>query len=114
MKRSNLHHRLGISWAASLLAIAALSGWAVTRQETVSGSPTRVVNTSNGPVRGLMEQGGLHVFKGVRYGAPPVGELRFKPPRRPAPWTEVADAYKYGERAIQAAGGPGTEAAAPR
>lgn len=114
MKRSSLHRSLGILWAEGLLAVAALSGWAVTSQEAVPGSSTRVVNTSNGPVRGLIEQGGLHVFRGVRYGAPPVGELRFKPPRKPAPWTAVAEAYKYGERAMQAAGGFGAVADAPK
>ena len=49
------------------------------------------VNTSNGPVLGYPEQG-LAVFKGLRYGAPAAGEGRFKPPRRPQPWLEPAEA----------------------
>jgi para-nitrobenzyl esterase len=69
---------------------------------------TNTVETSNGPVRGTTEDGGMYVFKGVRYGAPPVGNLRFKPPVRPKPWTEPADAYEYGNRAIQ---NPGLEGA---
>jgi len=103
MERLGFHHRRGISWAATFLTIVTLSGYPFTAPQT--GSPTPVVKTSNGPVRGLMDDRGLFVFKGVRYGAPPVGDLRFKPPRRPEPWTAVADAIRYGERAIQAEGG---------
>jgi para-nitrobenzyl esterase len=61
---------------------------------------TAAVSTTNGPVRGYVD-GGLQVFKGLRYGAPPVGALRFKPPAKPAPWTEPADAIGLGAPAIQ-------------
>ncbi len=107
MRRFGLHHGRGIYWAAACLMLA-LSGFAFAPQP---GSPTPVVKTSNGPVRGRMDDRGLFVFKGIRYGASPVGDLRFRPPRKPAHWTEVADAYEYGARAIQA-GGPGAAAAA--
>jgi len=50
---------------------------------------TDVVQTSNGPVRGNVEDG-LAVFKGLRYGASPEGLQRFKPPQRPAPWSDPA------------------------
>ena len=103
-----------ISWLAGLFAVAALSARAIYTQETATLSPSAVVNTSNGPVRGRIEQGGLHVFRGVRYGAPPVGQLRFKPPHRPAPWTKVADAYEYGARAMQAEGGFGGDVDMPK
>ncbi len=109
MRRFGLHHQRGIYWAAACLMLA-LSGFAFAPQP---GSPTPVVKTSNGPVRGRMDDRGLSVFKGIRYGAPPVGDLRFKPPRKPARWAEVADAYEYGARAIQA-GGPGAAADAPK
>src|SRR5690349_10418674 len=65
-----------------------------------------VVPTSNGPIRGYQEDV-LTVFKGVRYGAPPTGSLRFKPPQRPNPWTEPADAVAYGAPAIQSGLAPG-------
>ncbi|MFI4935940.1 MAG: carboxylesterase/lipase family protein, partial [Caulobacterales bacterium] len=67
---------------------------------------TAVVSTTNGPVRGYRE-GGLEIFKGLRYAAPPLGALRFKPPTRPAPWTEVADAVGLGAPAIQVGTAPG-------
>ena len=59
-----------------------------------------VVKTMNGPVRGRAEDG-LFVFRGIRYGAPPVGADRFKPSRRPMPWTETRDASAFGPSAIQ-------------
>lgn len=48
-----------------------------------------------GPVRGT-DDGRSAVWKGVRYAAPPLGELRFRAPRPPQPWTEPADAT-YGK-----------------
>lgn len=112
MQLSNLYHRRGIYFAAAFLAIVVLSGYPINAVDT--RSLTQIVNTTNGPMRGRGDSRGLYVFKGVRYGAPPIGDLRFKPPRKPAPWTEVEDASQYGARAIQASGGPTTEAGTPR
>jgi para-nitrobenzyl esterase len=64
-----------------------------------------IVQTSNGPVRGKAEDGVL-AFRGLRYAAPPTGALRFKPPRKPTPWKEVADATQFGAASIQAPGQP--------
>ena len=71
-----------------------------------------VVQTSNGPVRGYVEDV-LTVFKGLRYGAAPVGALRFKPPRRPQAWSEPADAVAYGAPAIQSGLAPGERRTSP-
>jgi para-nitrobenzyl esterase len=54
-----------------------------------------VVETTYGPVRGG-DDGGVRTWKGVRYAAPPVGELRFRGPQPAARWTEVADATSFG------------------
>lgn len=54
-----------------------------------------VVDTVYGPVRGI-DDGRAMSWKGVRYAAPPVGDLRFRAPEPPTPWTEVADADGYG------------------
>ena len=45
-----------------------------------------IVNTANGPVRGEKrpvenDQGGYYAFHAIPYAAPPVDELRFKPPQ---------------------------------
>jgi len=75
------------------------------QEETVL-ERTSVVETSNGAVRGYRE-GPLHIFKGLRYGAPPVGSLRFAPPQRPAKWAQAADAVGLGAPAIQVGVPPG-------
>ena len=58
------------------------------------GAP-EVQLSHGGRLRGWREAG-LRVFKGIRYAAPPVGDLRFRAPVPPEPWTEVADAGEYG------------------
>jgi para-nitrobenzyl esterase len=65
--------------------------------------------TTSGPIRGVDEDG-IKTFRGVRFAAPPVGELRFKAPLEPVPWSEVADCTRFGPVAPQPAipfGGPG-------
>lgn len=54
-----------------------------------------VVETTHGPVRGA-EDRDIRTWKGIRYAAPPVGELRFRRPEPPKRWAEVADATSYG------------------
>lgn len=54
-----------------------------------------VVETGYGPVRGI-EENGVKAWKGVRYAAAPVGDLRFRAPQPPARSTEVADATAFG------------------
>jgi para-nitrobenzyl esterase len=67
---------------------------------------TDAVSTANGPVRGYRD-GPLSIFKGLRYGAPPLGARRFAPPQPPTPWTEAADALTLGAPAIQVGVPPG-------
>lgn len=57
-----------------------------------------MVETTYGPVRGRPEgqEGRVKVWRGLRYAAPPIGDLRFLRPQPPQPWTEVADATGYG------------------
>lgn len=61
-----------------------------------------VVETAYGPVRGVAERG-AKAWKGIRYAAAPVGDLRFRRPVPPARWTEVADATRFGPACPQTA-----------
>lgn len=54
-----------------------------------------VIETSYGPVRGR-DAGLATVWRGIRYAAPPVGDLAFRAPEPPLRWTEVADATTFG------------------
>ncbi|MGH6988873.1 MAG: carboxylesterase/lipase family protein [Stellaceae bacterium] len=49
-----------------------------------------IVETTVGPVRGI-EAGGLAIFHGIPYAAPPVAARRFRPPEPAMPWHEVRD-----------------------
>lgn len=67
-----------------------------------------MVATSSGPIRGVVDEG-VASFKGLPYAAPPVGELRWAPPRPVQPWSATRDAATYGALCIQppANGDPG-------
>src|SRR5258708_17978947 len=47
------------------------------------------------------DQAGLLVFKGIPFAAPPVGALRWRAPEKPASWTGVRDARRFGAVAPQ-------------
>jgi para-nitrobenzyl esterase len=61
---------------------------------------TPVVTIKSGQVRGRRE-GGLHIFKGIPYGAQTGGANRFMPPKPPQPWTGVRDVLEFGHYAPQ-------------
>ncbi|XP_070550993.1 cocaine esterase-like [Ptychodera flava] len=43
----------------------------------------------------------LHVFMGIPYAEPPVGDLRFRPPQPKAPWLGIYNATEVGFACIQ-------------
>ena len=50
------------------------------------------VKTANGTVEGLRTQSGIQAFLGIPFAAPPVGDLRWKPPQPVKNWTGVRSA----------------------
>ncbi len=53
------------------------------------------VQIDSGPISGKVE-GGVFVFSGIPYAAPPVGELRWKPPQAIPPWTQTKNFTLFG------------------
>src|SRR5215510_5311427 len=70
------------------------------RSARTTSSP--VVETASGRVVGTTSDG-VHVFKGIPYGASTMGANRFMPPRKPEAWTGVREAVAYAGRSPQAA-----------
>lgn len=82
--------RLGITMAAALALTAgtALGPSAASGPSSASGN---TVQTPTGTVKGVVT-GDHRVFNGIPYAAPPVGHLRWQPPRPASSWSGVRDA----------------------
>lgn len=59
------------------------------------------MDTAAGKVAGVVAGNGVHVFRGIPYGASTAGPNRFRPPQPVEPWTGVLDATNYGPTAPQ-------------
>ena len=81
---------------AILLAAAACAGAAF--------ADVSEVETESGVLRGFASalQPEVTVFEGIAFAAPPVGELRWRPPTEPIPFAGVKDADRIGPACWQA------------
>jgi para-nitrobenzyl esterase len=70
------------------------------RSDAQAPSPTHVLHTAAGDVQGL-SMDGVDRFLGIPYAAPPVGDLRWKPPQPPAPWSGTRQVTKFGNTCAQ-------------
>lgn len=61
---------------------------------------TTIVETKSGKVQGMQLEG-LHVFKGIPFAAPPVGDKRWLPPEPAPPWTGALKATSFGPTSSQ-------------
>ncbi len=61
-------------------------------------TPTPTLRIDSGSIRGLVvgDKKDVHVYKGIPYAAPPVGERRWKPPQPVRPWQGVRDCFAFG------------------
>ena len=65
-----------------------------------AASSAPLVKTAAGAVEGKTD-GPVNVFLGIPYAAPPVGDLRWKPPLPAAKWTGVRKATEFGSHCLQ-------------
>ena len=63
-------------------------------------STATVVCTQSGQVQAAIE-GDFRAFRGIPFAAPPVGDLRWRPPAPPAKWQGVRNATAFGNRCPQ-------------
>jgi para-nitrobenzyl esterase len=64
------------------------------------GRTARQVTIDSGVVEGKME-GTVRAFLGIPFAAPPVGDLRWKPPAPPEKWSGVRKATEFGSHCVQ-------------
>jgi para-nitrobenzyl esterase len=85
------------------LALIALCGFSSAADaQTPSPLLAQPVRTSDGLVSGVPGKiAGVAVFKGIRFGAPPVGALRWKPPQPVTPWEGVRAGDQFGPACMQ-------------
>ena len=87
-------------WCASVALVVAASAQAQPRTQPTARalSPESAVAVTGGQIRGTLAAGRSDViaFKGVPFAAPPVGELRWRPPAPVVPWQGVRQATVNG------------------
>jgi len=79
-----------------LLALALMLGLALVANVSAADQ----VQTANGLVEGTTDNG-VHIFKGIPFAQPPVGDLRWQPPQPPKDWEGVRKADAFGPRPMQ-------------
>lgn len=60
-----------------------------------------IVTTSKGKIQGIAENEAVVAFKGIPYGQPPLGELRWKEPQPVKNWEGIMKADQFGPSAMQ-------------
>jgi para-nitrobenzyl esterase len=99
----NQRHRklFNVFWLIAVTLISSASA-----QEANQSKPApAVVKIDSGQLQGV-ESDGVISFKGVPFAAPPVGELRWRPPQPTPKWTGVRQAAEFGRNCMQGRGGP--------
>ncbi|MFC7385366.1 carboxylesterase/lipase family protein [Sphaerisporangium rhizosphaerae] len=81
-------------------AMACLTMGVPAQADTARSTEGAVVKTDAGAVRGTVAAD-HRLFQGIPFAAPPVGALRWAPPRPAQPWRGVRDAARPGNRCAQ-------------
>src|SRR6266699_2424089 len=59
---------------------------------TAAQNASVIVPTESGLVQGVIE-GDVRAFRGIPFAAPPVGDLRWRPPASPAQWSGISGRF---------------------
>ena len=88
------------------------AGTAASSQTPAPSQAHPVVRVESGELQGVVDDGVVS-FKGIPFAAPPVGELRWRPPQPAAKWTGVRQAAEFGADCMQGRFGPPPAPGAP-
>ena len=102
--------RVVLGVAAGLFAAGAAPAAAQGGSPAAMLSADTPVAVTGGRIQGTAAAADPDVaaFRGIPFAAPPVGELRWRPPAAVVPWDGVRDAGEAGPICVQGAGGPAT------
>ena len=78
---------------------------AIAMLSSVCLAATPTAKVEQGQLQGTVEDG-LAVYRGVPFAAPPVGDLRWRPPQPAAKWDGVRQADKFAPQCVQRGFGP--------
>ncbi|XP_043251310.1 neuroligin-4, X-linked-like [Colletes gigas] len=85
-----------------LIAVFVQIGCEGSRASSQIRYASRIVETKSGQIRGILQELNnkhlepVEVFRGIPYAAPPLGDLRFRPPISPIPWNGIKLADSFG------------------
>ncbi|MEL6568916.1 MAG: carboxylesterase family protein [Pseudomonadota bacterium] len=100
-----------LKWVVGILVLLALALGALVFILTRPAAPLepadQVVAIAQGSLQGGIDRDNPEIlqFNGVPYAAPPVGDLRWRPPAEPVAWEGVRQAQAFGAECLQARGG---------
>jgi para-nitrobenzyl esterase len=106
-----------VKWAvvhAQPAGAASTTGSAVAAMGVGTAAPQTppVVRVDSGQLQGVLDDGVVS-YKGIPFAAPPVGDLRWRPPQPAARWTGVRQATEFGADCMQGRFGPPPASGAP-
>ena len=92
-----------LAGVAAIIASASLGlgSCATTKSAGAPANATPRVTVDAGTLEGRVDTSGVLVFDGIPYAAPPVGDLRWRPPRSVASWQGVRPANRPGKNCMQ-------------
>jgi para-nitrobenzyl esterase len=90
-----------------LVVLASCMAACGTSELTGSTDPSSQRPLPGGQIVGFAHAAGGHAWLGLPFARPPVGELRWKAPRPPEPWTGTREALAFGPSCVQLAGPSG-------
>jgi len=93
--------KLAIVIAVLIAAGLAYVFWPTPKEIPPVADQATLRKTPLGSIVGFVDAYGAHAWLGLPFAAPPVGDLRWKAPRPPQPWSNVRDALAIGNMCVQ-------------
>jgi para-nitrobenzyl esterase len=99
-----LRPRPHLALLAAGLLLSSLSCARDRRPPPAEIDPSSRRTTQQGELVGATSGQGAHVWRGIPFAQPPVGELRWRAPQPPEPWPGTLEATSFGPPCVQFAG----------